>query len=223
MNSQQKNQTEDMQDDTIKLIFTHAEEVAGLHAALSSPRGEYFKRKLLNMLSQPASERDVEALAKMSGVREYKRHIHKLVKFGLVEQKNHTATSSYVYRRTYNGEEALNVIRELEGKFGPDRVKKLYEQSLGKNSIRLFLKIYGSPKELTGEDIIYTPLEMGQISSFLPRTIEGIAAIDKLDDAGLVSYLEDGNIHVNPRRSTVFYHYLTGLYKLFAQSGIKKE
>ena len=41
--------------------------------------------------------------------------------------------------------------------------------------------------------------------------------MDKLDDAGLVSYLDDGNIHVNPRRSTAFYAYLRKLYELIAK------
>ena len=49
------------------------------------------------------------------------------------------------------------------------------------------------------------------------RGVEGVSAIDKLDDAGLTSYLEDGNVHVNPRRSTAFYHYLRNLYILLAR------
>ena len=46
------------------------------------------------------------------------------------------------------------------------------------------------------------------------RSVEGISSMDKLDDAGLVSYMDDGNIHVNPRRSTAFYSYLRKLYRL---------
>ncbi len=42
--------------------------------------------------------------------------------------------------------------------------------------------------------------------------------MDKLDDAGLVSYMDDGNIHVNPRRSTAFYAYLRKLYQLLAKT-----
>lgn len=42
--------------------------------------------------------------------------------------------------------------------------------------------------------------------------------MDKLDGAGLVSYMDDGNIHVNPRRSTAFYAYLRKLYQLLAQA-----
>jgi len=209
-------QAGDLKGDIIKEIFTHAEELADMHATLTSPRGDYFKKSLLARLANPVGEADVEVFAKEVGVSEYKRHIHRLRKFGLIEQTSDSA-GYYVYRRTYNGEEAMNALNMLEGKFGPERIVKLYEASLGKNSIRLFLKVYGSPKEAKGEDIVYTPLEIGQISSFLPRTIEGIAAIDKLDDAGLVSYLEDGNVHVNPRRATVFYAYLKNLYLLIAE------
>jgi len=85
------------------------------------------------------------------------------------------------------------------------------------------LKIYGSDKLPAGKDIIYTPLEIGQISAFLPRTVEGIAAVDKLDSAGLVSYLDDGNIHVNPRRSTAFYYYLKGLFQLLLKTPMESR
>ncbi len=50
------------------------------------------------------------------------------------------------------------------------------------------------------------------------RSIEGISSMDKLDDAGLVSYLDDGQIHVNPRRSSAFYAYLKKLYQLLARA-----
>ena len=59
-----------------------------------------------------------------------------------------------------------------------------------------------------------TPLEIGQLIRSFSRSVEGIAAIDMLDDAGLISYLEDGGVHVNPRRSTAFYHYLRNLHYL---------
>ena len=66
-------------------------------------------------------------------------------------------------------------------------------------------------------EILYTSLEIGQLFRIFARSIEGVSAIDKLDDAGLTSYLEDGKVHVNPRRSTAFYHYLRNLYFLFAR------
>ena len=46
--------------------------------------------------------------------------------------------------------------------------------------------------------------------------MEAFSTIDMLDDAGLVSYLGDGGIDVNPRPSTAFYHYLRNLYRLLS-------
>ena len=63
-------------------------------------------------------------------------------------------------------------------------------------------------------EVIYTPLEIGQLIRVFARSVEGISPLDKLDDAGLVSYMEDGNIHVNPRRSTAFYAYLKKLHQM---------
>ena len=68
--------------------------------------------------------------------------------------------------------------------------------------------------KLSSREIIYTPLEIGQLMRLFARSVEGISSMDKLYDAGLVSYLDDGNIHVNPRRSTAFYAYLKKLYQL---------
>ena len=91
---------------------------------------------------------------------------------------------------------------------------------MGVNALRLFLTIFGNNKEpdLVSREVIYTPLEIGQLMRVFARSLEGISSIDKLDDAGLVSYMDDGNIHVNPRRSTAFYAYLRKLYQLLAKS-----
>ena len=218
-NLESKNNTQDLQGDVIKDIFKQAEKIADLHTTLTSPRGDYFRKKLMAKLAKPMEEKEVEQFCLNAGVREYKRHLHKLIKFGLVsKQEKDNATNIFTYMRTYEGEEAVNIVRELERKLEMGRTKKILQAALGQNSIRLFLKVYGNPKSSKpGEDIIYTPLEIGQISTFLPRTIEGISAIDKLDDAGLVSYIEEGNIHVNPRRSTAFYQYLKALHQLLAK------
>ena len=40
----------------------------------------------------------------------------------------------------------------------------------------------------------------------------GVSSIEKLDATGLVSYREDGNVCMNLREATAFYHYLTRLY-----------
>lgn len=60
-------------------------------------------------------------------------------------------------------------------------------------------------------------MEIGQLIRSFSRSVEVFSTIDMLDDAGLVSYLDDGGIHVNPRRSTAFYHYLKNLYRLLSE------
>ena len=123
------------------------------------------------------------------------------------------------YVRTSLGEEGLNTVRELQRRVGEERARSIAEAGLGSNAIKLFFTIFGDPKEmdLTTREILYTPLEIGQLVRIFSRSVEGVSAIDKLDDAGLTSYLEDGNVHVNPRRSTAFYHYLRSLYFLVAR------
>ena len=207
----------DLQGDAIKQIFIYAGRVADLHAALTSLQGGLFRRKILQNLATSMTLDQIEEIRKEVGREEIQRHLNLLLEFKLVEGVAVDGSDGYV--RTQLGERAINYVRKLEEKIDQDRSNKIFQSSLGKNSIRLFLKVYGLPKESEGGDIIYTPLEIGQMCTFLPRTIEGIAAIDKLDDAGLVSYLEDGRIHVNPRRSVAFYQYLKELYMLiFEQS-----
>lgn len=205
--------TEKLQGELIKKIFIHTEQITELHGVLTSPRGDFFRRRLLQYLSGGLSYEEIDKLRQEFGLEETERHLHRLVKYKLIEEA--TVEGAQGYRRTGAGEEAVNLVRELERKIGKERAQKMFEAALGKNSIRLFLKVYGTSKEPdAGGDLVYTPLEIGQIAAFLPRSIEGLAAIDKLDEAGLVSYLEDGRIHVNPRRSVAFYQYLQGLYKL---------
>lgn len=214
-------EAKNLKGEVIKEIFSYAEEVADLHSTLTSPRGEYFRRKLLQLLSDGLSRAEIEELGQEFGLAESARHLHKFEAYGLIEPNPSEGQEGFT--RTIQGEEAINIVRELERKVGEDKAKKMFEQALGKNSIRLFLKVYGSDKAPTGKDIIYTPLEIGQISAFLPRTVEGIAAIDKLDSAGLVSYLDDGNIHVNPRRSTAFYYYLKALFQLLLKTPMESR
>ena len=150
---------------------------------------------------------------------EYERHVNKLAKWGLIELATSTdGTTSYV--RTGLGEEALNSVRELERKIGEDRARAIFEAALGANAIRLFLTIFGDDKEPdpASREVVYTPLETGQLMRVFARSLEGISSMDKLDDAGLVSYLNDGKVHVNPRRSTAFYAYLRNLYQLLVKT-----
>ena len=213
-----------MEGVTIKKIFQNIESLADLHAVLSSPRGQYLHRHLLHALRGGLTLDEIDRLRKGLGVEEYDRHINKLAKWGLIEPVG-SSDGIAGYVRTTLGEEALNAARELERKIGEDRARLMCEAGLGANAIRLFLTIFGNNKEpdLASREVVYTPLEIGQLMRLFTRGVEGISSIDKLDDAGLVSYLEDGNIHVNPRRSTAFYAYLRRLYQLLTNDEIPES
>ena len=203
----------------IKEIFQDIESVAELHGVLSSPRGQFLHRRLLHALRGGLTHDEIERLRQEHGVEESDRHINKLAKWCLIEPVAPAGeTTGYV--RTDLGEEALNSVRELERKIGEDRAMSICQASLGVNALRLFLTIFGNNKELdlATREVIYTPLEIGQLMRLFARSLEGISSMDKLYDAGLVSYLDDGNIHVNPRRSTAFYSYLKNLYHILAKA-----
>ena len=205
---------------TIKNIYQNVESVAELHAVLTSPRGQFLHRRLLHALRGSLTYDEIERLRKEYGVEESDRHINKLAKWQLIEPAT-TPENVAGYVRTDLGEEALNAVRELERNIGEERTTVICEAALGVNAIKLFLTIFGNKKEpdLSIREVIYTPLEIGQLIRGFVRNLEGISSMDKLDDAGIVSYLDDGKIHVNPRRSTAFYAYLRKLYQLLERSG----
>ena len=92
--------------------------------------------------------------------------------------------------------------------------RAIYSASLGPNSIRLFLKIYGDRREDDWEQlrVRYAPVEIGQLSLFLPRVIEGVSAIDKLNEANLLVYRDNYYIHMQPKKARSFYQYLPEPY-----------
>ena len=101
---------------------------------------------------------------------------------------------------------------------GREAALAIYSAAIGPNSIRLFLRIYGDQKEADWDQlqIRYTPVEIGRLSLFLPRTIEGISAIDKLNEADLLVYKDDNQIHMQPLKARGFYQYLRGLPGIMA-------
>lgn len=195
----------------IKGIYKEAEKMAELHQTLTSRRGDYFRKRLLHKLGTSLTTREIEKLRVKAGIREYQRHLNKLMKFKLVEQKRKRPER---YVRTDLGLVAVNAIRALERGIGREGAQKVYEASLGPNSIRLFLRIYGQKKEIDMKklEIKYSPAEIGRLSLFLPRSIEGVAAIEKLADAGLLVHKEDDNFYVNAKKARNFYQYLLALY-----------
>ena len=137
-----------------------------------------------------------------------------LIKFGLVNVQEIDGSTLYV--RSELGESAVNAVRGFERKIGADVAHGIYSAALGTNSIRLFLRIYGDRREVDWErmQIRYTPAEIGRLSLFLPRTIEGISAIDKLNETDLLSYEDDNQIYMRPLKARAFYQYLEDLHKI---------
>lgn len=204
----------DLQGNLIKQIFVRAGEIADLHAAITSSRGDRFRARLLHALESKVDRAEVQKIAEETGLREYRRHLNKLAKFGLTQVESAAEGETIV--RTQLGERAINALRALERRLGIEEARSLYDASLGTNSIRLFLRIYSCEKGVDWDKLKarFTPAEIGRLSLFLPRSIEGISAIDKLNEAGIVVYEDDGYIYVHPIRARGFYQYVRALLEI---------
>ena len=207
----------------IKEIFKKAEIVADLHTTLTSKRGNYFRKQVLHCLGEGGDLTLFDHLRNEAGLEEYGRHIRKLLKFQLVQRL--PEQSKEIYVRTSSGEEAINAVRGLERNIGTEEARRIYDASLGPYSIQLFLRVYGDGREpdFASRKIKYRPQEVGQLTYFLPRTVDGLAAIDKLNEAGLLSYEEDGNVYVLPMVLRGFYRYIADLYETLIGSGLLEK
>lgn len=216
---------QELEGKRIKELFRHADIVADLHTTLTSKRGNYFRKRLLHKLGEGAGTDLLEQLRKEADVREQKRHLDKLLQFKLIEQG--PAAIQETYLRTVLGETAVNALRELERDIEQDKAREIYEASLGPHSIRLFLRVYSDKREpdFTSRKLKYTPQEVGSLAFFLPRSVEALAAIDKLNEAGLLAYEEDGGVYAAPILLRGFYKYLIHLYEILVETGLlpKKE
>lgn len=212
------NAADELVGNIIKEIFKKAEEIAELHACLTSPRGDNFRLRLLHALEVPLDKTAIKQLRAEAGINEYQRHLNKLLRFGLIRLEETGIKKQYI--RTALGEQAVNALREFERRVGKEAAEVLHSASLGPNSIRLFLRVYGHKKEADWEplQIKYTPAEIAKLSLFLPRTIEGLSAIDKLNEAELLVYEDDNHIHMRPIKARSFYQYLQQLYKIVRES-----
>ena len=195
-------------------VYAQSERIAELHAVLTSPRGDHFRARLLQQAHTRLNDSDLEQLRRESKLTEYERHIHKLAQFDLIDER--LEGRSIHYQRTPRGEEAINTLRELERRVGTETTANIYDASLGVNSIRLFLKLYDVDRtpSFPGGDITFQPSEIGRICLFLPRTIEGYAAMDKLNDAGLLTCRDDNCFVFAAVKARAVYQYLTSLLKL---------
>jgi len=204
----------------IKEIFKKSEIVAALHTTLSSKRGDYFRKRLLHRLGEGGDPNLFESLRNEAGIQEYERHIHKLLKFELIECVPQEGKKVYI--RTPYGEKSVNALRGLERDIGSVEARRIYEASLGSYSIQLFLRVYADPREadFATRKIKYNPREVGQLTYFLPRSVDGLSAVDKLNEAGLLSYEEDGNIYAPAIILRGFYKYLTKLYEILVKGDL---
>lgn len=210
--SEEKGEEELLEEQSEK-IYDDAEDIARLHATLTSSRGDYFRRRLLQKLTEKTPEEEIEEMQEEVGVEEHERHLDKLMKHHLVRYKS---DGSDQHERTRLGLDAVNAIRALERRVGGDEAREIYEASVGPNTIKLFLKIYESFEDIDfeGPEATISASKLGKLSLFLPRTVEGAAAIEKLDDAGILSYKENGHFHMNLLKARSFFQYLSKLREI---------
>jgi len=204
-------QINSLEGDVIKGIFKDADTIASLHQAISSPRGDYFRRRLLQLLATESNMSEIEKLRSEAQLRELQRHINKLSELQLI-----SLSKEDIYKRTEKGGKAVNTLRALETELGTEDAKKIFTSILGSNSIRFFLRVYGSRKkvDLKDKEVKFSTTEIGKLALFLPRSIEGIAAIDKLSNAELLVYKDNGNVYLDPVKARSFYKYLKLLYQM---------
>jgi DNA-binding transcriptional ArsR family regulator len=206
---------------TLKEVLQRSEEVAELHSTLTSPRGDYFRLRLLQALEDPADEATIKQRRVESGVHEYQRHLNKLLRSGLVSVKEIEGQKKYT--RTGLGERAVNAVRELQRSIGKEDARAIYSAALDPNSMRFFLRVYGD-KPTAGranEEITYTLAEVGRLSLFLPRVIDGISAVDKIGEAGLLVYGDDGYVYMPPVKARSFYRFLKELYEIVRANAMR--
>jgi len=188
-----------------------------LHAFITSPTRGKFRIKLLHQLQEKMSLDEIKKLCKDENSKEYCRHIHKLLEFGLIDEiKN----NSFV--RNKLGEEIINTMRALERKISKEAAKKIFNASLDTNSEKLFLILYVRKKDvdLLIKEITFTPSEIKNMGLNVFNSIEFMSSINKLEKAGLLVRKNDGNFHMNPIKSFGFYSYLIDLRKLISHKEV---
>ena len=149
------------EDDMVKNIFKKANEVAELHAVLTSGRGKHFRLNLLHGLATKQDLTKIEEFKNKVRLKEYKRHIDKLLEHKLIRRIRNKEKKEYI--RTKKGGIAINVIRELQRRIKRRVASRIFRASLGVNSIRLFLRVYSYNKEIKPtypSKIIFTPLRI---------------------------------------------------------------
>ena len=103
---------------TIKEVFQRAEEISRLHSCLTSPRGDYFRLRILQAMEASVGDANIETAQAESGVQEHLRHLNKLLKAGLISERESDTGSKYT--RTELGETAVNAVDRRQLFLPPD-------------------------------------------------------------------------------------------------------
>ena len=145
-------------------MFHRAEEISCLHSCLTSPRGDYFRLRMLQAMEALVEEAEIEKVQVESGVQEHIRHLNKLLKAGLISAQGFDGETKYT--QTELGERAVNALLEFQRSFGEEESRSAYSAALDPNPIRLFLRIYGNEPKQPQEhlDVRYTPAEVERMS-----------------------------------------------------------
>lgn len=205
----------ELNGEIIKNIYQRAEDVARLHNAATSRSCKFFRMELLNKRSWLSSE--IKKLRDERKVKDSKRHLSRLTTENLIIKNRLGKNTRYI--RTEAGDEIVAIIKNLQRKIGERHAKKIFKANLGPDSIKFFLNLYGSTKKIIYHNNDKNPYikfrfrEIKRLASFLPRTVDEVAVLDRLDEARLL-FCKNRHVVMSPIRSKAFYQYLKNIYIL---------
>ncbi len=214
-----------LRDREVRWIFKRAEPLALLHVVLNSSAGDRFGRRLLECLEDPVAMDAVNRLAEDNGVSDAGRYVSAKLRHGLVRTVSAGAGNATALVRTQLGDRALNALIALERRIGAAAVATISQADLGTNCLRLFLRLYtGNGKTASTvagrATTAYSWERVSELTMFLPRGIEALAAIEMLANAGLLIYDDAKQMLMLPSvRARAFYQYLIALGLLMKHHG----
>ena len=196
----------------IRILDRRAVQLANLHTVISSPRGEFFRFRLLQMLEREKSLTELLEQKEKEPIKELSRHLRMLQEFSLVAEM--MTDGKRMYKRTTKGEATINALRALGRRVGEETFSSILHANFGVNSIRFFLRTYGYKKDLDlrKPQVEFTPYEVGKIALFLRHNVvAGVSVIDKLSSTGILVYLEDGTIRLDSKKAQALFQYWVDL------------
>lgn len=198
----------------IRALDRRAAKLANLHTIISSPRGEFFRFRLLQILEVEKSMAELIELKKKEPIKELGRHLQMLQETFLIAET--ITDGKRTFKRTTKGEAAINAIRALGRRVGEETFSSILHANFDANCIRLFLRAYGYKKELNIKKphIEFTPYEVGKIAMFLDQNVLETSVIDKLNSAGILEYIDDGMIRMNSQKAQAIFQYWVDLYRI---------